>query len=110
MIRLDGRYSRLDILPEDTAVSEGIADSYCPTEAAVAERCDCPSHTLARLLAMSHKGPGGRDLRWLFGCIGPAKYAPEATDIGYNVSPRPLHKVSQVTGFSLNTESVRKSN
>jgi hypothetical protein len=46
MIRLDGRYSRLDILPEDTAVSEGIADSYCPTEAAVVERSDCPSHTL----------------------------------------------------------------
>ncbi len=46
MIRLDCRYSRLDILPEDTAVSEGIADSYCPTEAAVVERSDCPSHTL----------------------------------------------------------------
>jgi hypothetical protein len=24
-------------------------------------------------------------LRLLFGCIGPAKYAPEATDIGYDV-------------------------
>lgn len=46
MIRLDGRYNRLDILLEDTAVSEGIADSYRPMEAAVVERSDPPSHTL----------------------------------------------------------------
>lgn len=46
MIRLDCRYNQLDILSEDTAAGEGIADSYCPTEAAVVERNDWPSHTL----------------------------------------------------------------
>jgi hypothetical protein len=46
MIRLAGCYNRQETLPEGIVARLGIADSYCPTDAALVERSDCPKDRL----------------------------------------------------------------
>jgi hypothetical protein len=53
--------------------------------------------------------PTRQYLRWLFGCIGPAKCAPEATDIEYDVIPRPLQvNISQILKVQFNTNTAKE--